>query len=72
MIAAVLRKSALDAAFVGVADAIELRRIGDRQRAQQDAMNQREDGGVGADAEGQRDAPAVSVKPGDLRNWRIA
>ena len=54
-IACVARESAFDAAIVVVADAIELRRICNRQRAQQDALHQREDGGVGADTQGQRD-----------------
>ncbi len=57
VVAGVLGKSAFDAAIVVVADAIELRGVGNRQRAQQDAVHQREDGGVGADAQRQRERP---------------
>ena len=51
----VARETAIHAAIVGVANAVELSWIGHRQRAQQDSVNQREDGRVGADAEGQRE-----------------
>jgi Skp family chaperone for outer membrane proteins len=54
-VAGVAGETAFDAAIVVVADAVELRGIGDRKRAQQDALDQREDGRVGADAERQRD-----------------
>ena len=50
---AILR-SALDAAVVAVADAVEARRVGDRQRAQHDRVDEREDRGRAADAERER------------------
>ena len=54
-VAVLPHKSAVDAAIVRVADAVELRGVGHRQRAQQDSLHQREDGRVGPDAESQRD-----------------
>src|SRR5665213_3268580 len=50
----VFGKTTFDAALVVVADAIKLRWVGHRQRPHQDRMNQREDGGIGADAQRQR------------------
>src|SRR5262249_3791230 len=50
---AILR-SALDAAVVAVADPVEAFRIGNRERAQHDLVNQREDRGRAADAERKR------------------
>ena len=50
---AILR-AALHAAGVAVADAVEAGRIADRQRAQHDRVDQREDGCGAADAEGER------------------
>ena len=50
---AILR-SALDAAVVAVADAVEAFRVGDRERAQHDRVDQREDRGRAADAERER------------------
>ena len=50
---AILRP-ALHAAVVAVADAVEARRIGDRQRPQHHGVDQREDGGGAADAERER------------------
>ncbi len=41
------------------------------QHAQQHLVKEREDGGVGADTQRQRNT-TVMVKPGDLRNWRSA
>ncbi len=46
-------EAAIDAAIIRVANAIELRRVGDRQGAQQNALDQGEDGGIRADAESQ-------------------
>src|SRR5665213_1099411 len=51
----VFRKSAFDTALAGVADTIELSRIGDGQRAHEDTVYQREDGGIGAYPQSQRD-----------------
>ena len=45
--------SAFDAAIVAVADAIEAGRVGDRQGAEHNGMNKREDGGSAANAESQ-------------------
>ena len=53
-VAIVVLESAVDTAIVGIANAEESRGVGHRQRAQQDALHQREDGRIGADAEGQR------------------
>src|SRR5580765_4516956 len=50
---AILR-SAIDAAVVAVADAVEAVRLGDRERAQHDRVDQREDGGRAADAKRER------------------
>lgn len=50
---AVLR-SALDAAVVAVADAVETFRVGDRERAQHDRVDQCEDCGRAADSERER------------------
>src|SRR5262249_27860890 len=50
-----LLRSALDAAVVAVADAIERGRIADRQRPQHDRVNQREDGRGAADAQRERE-----------------
>src|SRR5439155_5223977 len=47
-------RSALDAAVVAVADAVEAFRIRDRQRAQHDGVDQRENGGRAANADRQR------------------
>src|SRR5271170_5474296 len=47
--------TAVDTTIVGVADAVEHGGIGHRKRAQQNAVHQRKDGRVGADAERQRD-----------------
>ncbi len=49
-IAVVIDEAAVYTAIVFVADAIERRGIGYRQRLQQDGVYQREDGGVGANA----------------------
>jgi len=49
-----LLRPALDAAVVAVADAIEALRVGDRERAQHDRVDQREDRGRAADAERER------------------
>ena len=50
---AILR-AALHAAVVAVADAVEARRIADRQRAQHHRVDEREDGRRAADAERER------------------
>src|SRR5437762_13987030 len=50
---AILR-SALDAAVVAVADAVEAFRVGDRERAQHDRVDQGEDRGRAADTERKR------------------
>jgi hypothetical protein len=47
--------AALDAARRAIADAIEARRVGHRERLQHHRMDQREDGGRAADPEGQRE-----------------
>ncbi len=59
-------KPALYAAIVGVADAVEPCGIGHRQRAQKDALHQREDGRVGADAQSQCNDRR------DGESWRLA
>ena len=46
--------SALDAAVVAVADTVEAFRVGDRQRAQHDRVDQCEDRGRAADTERER------------------
>ena len=51
---AILR-AALHAAVVAVADAIQARRIADRQRPQHDRVDEREDRGRAADAEAKRE-----------------
>jgi hypothetical protein len=51
---AIVEESSQDAAVGGVADAVELSRVGYRQRPQQDGMNQSEDGGIRANAQRQR------------------
>src|SRR5205814_3649830 len=50
---AILRP-ALDAAVVAVADAVEAFRLGDRERAQHDRVDQREDRGRAPDTERER------------------
>ena len=54
-IAVLALKTAVDTTIVSVADTVKACGIGDRQRAQQDALHQGEDGGVSADAESERD-----------------
>ena len=53
-IAVLALETTVDTTIVGVADAVEPGGIGHRQRAQQDAVHQRKDGGVSADAQRQR------------------
>ena len=54
-VAVLADEAAIDAAVIGVADAVELFRIGDGEAAQENPLHQREDRRIGADAEGQRD-----------------
>ena len=51
----ITREAAFDAAIVAVANAVEPRWVSDRKRTEHDAVDQREDGGVGTDAERQRE-----------------
>ena len=53
-IAFVADKAAIDAAVIRVSDPIKLRWIAHRQSAQQNTLHQREDRGVGSNAESKR------------------